>query len=119
MMINIARRFSNSRRNSNNAGGGPADANALGYGDLSGSDESSWPSDASDKESLQSWKKHNKDEDDDDMQLAAKEEQEARRWFLMVTALMVLAGIGITVYTYFYLTGKEEDEFERTVSFSL
>jgi hypothetical protein len=113
MMINIARRASNgSRRNSNETGGAES---GLGYGELS-SDESSWPSDASDKESLQSWKHKHDTEDDEEMERAAKEEEGVRRWFLVVTALMVLAGTGITVYTFFYLKGQEEDEFVRTVS---
>ena len=113
----------NSRRASNNSQGsgipggsssvGPS-VGSIGY-DSSSSD---WPDDASDKESLQSWAKEQQEkeaEDEADL-FATKEEQHLRRWFIVITFALMIVGVCVCVFTYYYLTGQEDENFELGVS---
>lgn len=82
------------------------------------SDSSSWPDDGSDKESLQSWAKEQQEkeaEDEDDLS-AAKEEKHLRRWFIVITFALMIVGVLVSVFTYYYLSGEEEENFEIGVS---
>jgi hypothetical protein len=101
----------------------PASAAAVdfGYGEVAhedGSSDSDWPDDMSDKESLQSWAKEQKEKEaEDDHEMSAiKEEQHLRRWFLAVPVVLLLVGVGVSLFTFYYLSGNEQKNFERAVS---
>ena len=82
------------------------------------SSSSDWPDDASDKESLQSWAKEQQEkeaEDEDDL-FASKEEQHLRRWFIVISFALMIVGVCVSVFTYYYLVGQEQDNFEIGVS---
>ena len=99
----------------------PAGSISVGHSVESGGYESSssdWPDDASDKESLQSWasKQQEKEAEDADDLFATKEEEHMRKWFIVITLTLVGVGIGVSVFTYYYLIGKEEENFKIGVS---
>lgn len=89
---------------------------SVGY-DSSSSD---WPDDASasDRESIQSWasKQQEKEAEDSDDLFGTKEEQHMRRWFIVVTLGLSIMGVLVSVYTYYYLLGHQEENFESGVS---
>ncbi|CAB9516323.1 Receptor-type guanylate cyclase gcy [Seminavis robusta] len=91
-----------------------------GYGEIShnpssASSDSDWPDDMSDKESLQSWAKdtQKQEEEDDEDLFGTKEEHNLKRWFIVVTVLLLFLAIGVSVFTYWYLSTQEQDTFER------
>jgi hypothetical protein len=116
------------RRSSHDSSkGGGYKANAapaavdFGYGEVhnqDGSSDSDWPDDMSDKESLQSWAKEQKEKEaEDDLEMfAAKEEQHLRRWFLTIPVLLLTVGVGVSLFAFYYLMGQEQKNFERAVS---
>lgn len=94
------------------------DVAAAQGGSGSGSSDSDWPDDMSDKESLQSWAKEQQEkEEDDDGLISSKEQQDLRKWFLVITLLLLLLGVGVSVATFYYLNGQQQNTFQRAVSF--
>jgi len=123
------RRSSDGSQPSITFGSGPTGGGIdLGYSNLGGSAAGEEPfivpsssssdvsSNYSDKESMLSWAQQQEEkEEKEDTKEEREQETRLKRWFLALTFAMVVVGVAMSVFTYYYLSNEEQQAFESTV----